>query len=47
MLRYLFEPDDTIHPEVHAAAEPYSPSPVIGAALGRIDGPLKTTGRAA
>src|SRR3954471_19654296 len=44
MLSYLFEPDETSpqHPEVPA----YSPSPVIGAAVGRIDGPLKTTGRA-
>src|SRR5438270_13013791 len=45
MLSYLFEPDDTTpaQPEIPA----YTPSPVIGSALGRIDGPLKTTGRAA
>src|SRR5438067_5644098 len=44
MLSYLFEPDETTpqQPEVPA----YTPSPVIGSALGRIDGPLKTTGRA-
>jgi len=45
MLSYLFEPDDTTPPQPPAAAD-YTPSPVIGAALGRIDGPLKTTGRA-
>src|SRR5438128_1714765 len=46
MLSYLFEPDET-SPTPAQAAPAYSPSPVIGASLGRIDGPLKTTGRAA
>jgi xanthine dehydrogenase YagR molybdenum-binding subunit len=45
MLSYLFEPDDTTPAQPEAAA--YTPSPIIGSALGRIDGPLKTTGRAA
>jgi xanthine dehydrogenase YagR molybdenum-binding subunit len=44
MLSYLFEPDD-VTPAKPAAA-PYTPSPIIGASLARIDGPLKTTGRA-
>jgi len=44
MLSYLFEPDDTTPQQPEAPA--YTPSPVIGSALGRIDGPLKTTGRA-
>src|SRR5665213_1671242 len=44
MLNYLFEPDD-ISPAKPEAA-PYTPSPIIGASLARIDGPLKTTGRA-
>ena len=44
MLSYLFEPDDTTPQQPEAPA--YSPSPIIGAALGRVDGPLKTTGRA-
>jgi len=44
MLSYLFEPDDTTPQQPEATA--YSPSPIIGAALGRVDGPLKTTGRA-
>ena len=44
MLRYLFEPDETSPAKPEAA--PYTPTPVIGASLARIDGPLKTTGRA-
>src|ERR1035441_7885842 len=44
MLSYLFEPDDTT--PAKPAAAPYTPSPIIGASLTRIDGPLKTTGRA-
>ena len=44
MLSYLFEPDDDT--TAKPAAAPYTPSPVIGASLARIDGPLKTTGRA-
>ncbi|HEX9200548.1 MAG TPA: xanthine dehydrogenase family protein molybdopterin-binding subunit [Acidobacteriaceae bacterium] len=44
MLSYLFEPDDTTPAKPQAA--PYAPSAVIGASLSRIDGPLKTTGRA-
>ena len=44
MLSYLFEPDDTTPPQPEPA--PYTPSAVIGAELARIDGPLKTTGRA-
>ncbi|HEX3571730.1 MAG TPA: xanthine dehydrogenase family protein molybdopterin-binding subunit [Acidobacteriaceae bacterium] len=45
MLSYLFEPDDTTPAQPETAA--YTPSSIIGSALGRIDGPLKTTGRAA
>ena len=44
MLTYLFEPDDTTPQQPEAA--PYTPSSIIGASLARIDGPLKTTGRA-
>ncbi len=44
MLSYLFEPDETSPQQPEAPA--YSPSPVIGASVDRIDGPLKTTGRA-
>ena len=44
MLSYLFEPDETSPAKPEAA--PYTPSAVIGASLARIDGPLKTTGRA-
>lgn len=44
MLTYLFEPDDATPAKPQAA--PYTPSPIIGASLARIDGPLKTTGRA-
>jgi xanthine dehydrogenase YagR molybdenum-binding subunit len=44
MLSYLFEPDD-VSPATPEAA-PYKPSPIIGASLARIDGPLKTSGRA-
>ena len=40
----LFEPDDTT--PAKPAAAPYAPSSVIGASLPRIDGPLKTTGKA-
>jgi len=44
MLSYLFEPDETSPQQPEAP--PNSPSPVIGASVDRIDGPLKTTGRA-
>jgi xanthine dehydrogenase YagR molybdenum-binding subunit len=44
MLSYLFEPDETTPAKPQAA--PYAPTSVIGADLARIDGPLKTTGRA-
>jgi len=44
MLSDLFEPDDTT--PAKPAAAPYTPTSVIGADLARIDGPLKTTGRA-
>jgi xanthine dehydrogenase YagR molybdenum-binding subunit len=44
MLSYLFEPDDAT-PATPMAA-PYKPSAIIGASRTRIDGPLKTTGRA-
>ena len=44
MLSYLFEPDDTTPQKPEAP--PYTPSSIIGAAVPRIDGPLKTTGRA-
>ena len=40
-----YEPDPTNHAQ--PASAPYQPSPVIGASVSRIDGPYKTTGRAA
>jgi xanthine dehydrogenase YagR molybdenum-binding subunit len=45
MLTYLFEPDDSTPPKPDAPA--YAPTSIIGASVSRIDGPLKTTGRAA
>ncbi len=44
MSSFLLEPDDTTTTKPEAAA--YAPSSVIGASLARIDGPMKTTGRA-
>jgi xanthine dehydrogenase YagR molybdenum-binding subunit len=53
MLTHLFEAEEfqtaqsaaTIVPPA-AAPAPFDPSPIIGASLSRIDGPLKTSGRA-
>ena len=44
MMYPFFEPDEP--KPVTQDAPPYTPSAVIGAPLSRIDGPLKTTGRA-